>query len=328
MIYLGIDTSNYTTSVAAWDGQIHSKRQILYVKQGERGIRQSDGVFQHMKLLPELYRELSKEIDTSKICAVGVSVKPRNVEGSYMPVFLAGKGYANVIADTLNVPLIEFSHQDGHIMAGIFSSESYELLDGEFLSVHLSGGTTEILKSRYTDGRFENEIVGGTKDISAGQYIDRVGVCLGMSFPAGVHMEKAAERAESYIKLPVNTDGAYINFSGAETKATRMAKECNGDELAKGVLVSAANALIKAINSALCGHNLKRVLIVGGVASNTIIRKLFLENIKGTVYFADKEYSTDNAAGIAVMTRKFLEIGHGAENRYSFTDKPICEKNS
>ena len=150
MIYLGIDTSNYTTSVAAVaDGKIYNYRQILDVKQGERGIRQSDGVFQHMKLLPVLYRKLSEQIDVSQVGAVGVSVRPRNVKGSYMPVFLAGYGYARVIADTLGVPLIEFSHQDGHIMAGVFSSGVEELLNGEFISVHLSGGTTEILKSRY-----------------------------------------------------------------------------------------------------------------------------------------------------------------------------------
>lgn len=320
MIYLGIDTSNYTASIASAGDEIHSLRRLLYVKQGERGIRQSDGVFQHMKLLPELYKTLLKSIDPSAVGAVGVSVKPRNIKGSYMPVFLAGQGYARVIADTLNVPLIEFSHQDGHIMAGIFSAKGKELLDGDFISVHLSGGTTEILKSRYAGGRFENEIIGGTRDISAGQYIDRVGVRLNMSFPAGKHMEAAALRTEKFITLPVSTDEAYMNFSGAETKAMRIADECAVEELARGVLMSVAQSLIKTVNSALKTHSLARVLIVGGVASNTLIRRLLEENIKGTVYFADKEYSSDNAAGIAVMTKKFMELGYGAENRYSFTD--------
>ena len=323
MIYIGIDTSNYTTSVAAMGDNIHSLRKLLYVKQGERGIRQSDGVFQHMKLLPKLYDELVKIIDLNDVGAVGVSVKPRNVEGSYMPVFLAGYGYAQVIADTLNVPLIEFSHQDGHIMAGVFSSMGDKLLDNEFISVHLSGGTTEILKSRYENGRFENEIIGGTKDISAGQYIDRVGVRLGMSFPAGKHMEEAANQTENAIKLPVSTSGTYMNFSGSETKAIRMADSCDAGELSRGVLISVAQALIKTINNALCEYGLNNVLMVGGVASNTIIRKLLDENIEGNVYFANKEYSTDNALGIAVMTKKFAEMGYGTKNRYSFTDKSI-----
>ena len=133
-------------------------------------------------------------------------------------------------------------------------------------------------------------------------------------------MEAAALQAKKAVRLPVNTDGAYINFSGAETKAMRMADECNADELALGVLVSAAQAIVKAINSALMDSGLEKVLIAGGVASNTIMRRIFRENINGMVYFADSEYSTDNAAGIAVLTKRFTEMGYGTENRYSFTD--------
>lgn len=321
MIYIGIDTSNYTASVAAVDDdKCVSKRQILNVKQGERGIRQSEGVFQHMKLLPALYRAAAVDIDMSSVCAVGVSVKPRNTEGSYMPVFLAGHGYAKVIADTLGVPLIEFSHQDGHIMAGIYSARAYELFDGNFLSVHLSGGTTEILKSTYAGGRFENEIIGGTKDISAGQYIDRVGVKLGMHFPAGKHMEEEALKTEKYVKLRVNTDGAYMSFSGVETKASRMADEGGVPPLARGVLISVAEALVKTINRAIDKTAADRVLIVGGVASNSIIRQMLCDEINGRVYFAKKEYSTDNAVGTAVLAREFTERGYGSENRNSIAD--------
>ncbi len=321
MIYIGIDTSNYTSSSAAVGDICVSRRQILDVKKGERGIRQSEGVFMHMKLLPVMYAETVKGLDLSRVRAVGVSVKPRNAEGSYMPVFLAGYGFAKVIADTLGVPLIEFSHQDGHIMAGIYSAHADELLEGEFLSVHLSGGTTEILKSRYTDGRFENEIIGGTKDISAGQYIDRVGVALGMSFPAGKHMESAAENADGAVKLRVNTDGAYMNFSGVETKASRMAAECEASSLAKGVLVSVADALVKTINYAMDESGIRRVLVAGGVASNGIIRRSLGENINGRVYFASKEFSSDNAVGTAVLAREFTERGYGTKSRNSITDK-------
>ena len=164
MSTIGFDTSNYTTSTAWTDGKTDiNVRQILYVKDGERGIRQSDGVFQHMKLMPVMYEKLSEQIDFKEVKAVGVSTRPRCVEGSYMPVFLAGEGYAKVVADTLGVPLYEFSHQDGHIMAGIYSSGSFELLENDFISVHLSGGTTEILKSRYNGFNFDNEIIGGSK---------------------------------------------------------------------------------------------------------------------------------------------------------------------
>jgi N6-L-threonylcarbamoyladenine synthase len=302
MIYLGIDTSNYTTSVAAaGNDMLISKRQILPVKAGERGIRQSDGVFQHMKLLPELFDALSNEADMKKIAAVGVSTRPRNIEGSYMPVFLTGEGYARVIADALDVPLYKFSHQDGHIMAGIYSCGCENLLSGEFLSVHLSGGTTEILKTCFVGNGFENEIIGGTKDISAGQFIDRIGVKLGLQFPAGKGLEVLSKNAKKAIKLPISTDGAYMNFSGIETKASRMAGECDSSELALGVLTAVKNALVKTLKCAMENTGIKRVLLVGGVASNGLIRNGLTNELDGDIYFASPELSTDNAVGIAKL---------------------------
>ena len=302
MSTLGFDTSNYTASTAWTDGMADKNiRQLLYVKEGERGIRQSDGVFQHMKLIPELFERLSAQIDMNDVKAVGVSTRPRTVEGSYMPVFLAGEGYARVVSNTLGVPLYEFSHQDGHVMAGIYSCGCFELLEKDFLSVHLSGGTTEILKSRYEGRNFVHEIIGGTKDISAGQFIDRVGVKMGMQFPAGKALEQLALSADRAEKLPVSVDGTYMSFSGVETKASRMADECEKASLALGVLETVRDTLIKSINNAIKETNTHNILVVGGVASNGIIRKGLTEQLDGEVHFAKAEYSTDNAVGIAYL---------------------------
>lgn len=302
MSTLGFDTSNYTTSVAWTDGdKNYNIRQLLFVKEGERGIRQSDGVFQHMKLMPEMFNKLSKTVDIKSVKAIGVSTRPRTVEGSYMPVFLVGEGYARVAADTLGVPLYEFSHQDGHVMAGIYSCNAFELLDGNFISVHLSGGTTEILASRYEGYNFVHKIIGGTQDISAGQFIDRIGVKLGLQFPAGKALEQMALSAESEEKLPVSVKGAYMNFSGVETKAMRMAEIADKNALALGVLENVKNTLVKSINNAIKETDIHRILVVGGVASNSIIRDGLTKKLDGKVYFADKEYSTDNAVGIAYL---------------------------
>lgn len=302
MSTLGFDTSNYTTSVAWTDGnENHNIRQLLFVKEGERGIRQSDGVFQHMKLMPEMFNKLSKAVDIKSVKAIGVSTRPRTVEGSYMPVFLVGEGYARVVADALGVPLYEFSHQDGHVMAGIYSCNAFELLDGNFISVHLSGGTTEILASRYEGYNFVHKIIGATKDISAGQFIDRIGVKLGLQFPAGKALEQMALSAESEEKLPVSVKGAYMNFSGVETRAMRMAEISDKNALALGVLENVKNTLVKSINNAIKETDIHRILVVGGVASNSIIRDGLTKKLDGKVYFADKEYSTDNAVGIAYL---------------------------
>ena len=300
MSTLGFDTSNYTTSVAFTDGRTDkSVRQILSVKEGERGIRQSDGVFQHMKLLPELFEKLNA--DMKDVTAIGVSTRPRTVEGSYMPVFLAGYGYARVAAKTLGVPLYEFSHQDGPIMAGIYSCGAFELLHKPFLSVHLSGGTTEILRSEYKGMNFTNKILGGTKDISAGQFIDRVGVRVGMKFPAGKELEQLALTAEKAEKLPVSVDGTMVSFSGVETKTIQIENKTDRESLALGVLECVRDTLTRAINNAVMETGIHDILIVGGVASNGIIRKGFSENLDGTAYFATPEYSTDNAVGIAYL---------------------------
>ena len=307
MIYLGFDTSNYTTSVACCGDSEVNIRKILEVKQGDRGLRQSDALFQHVKRLPQLFEELCSQTDVSKTAAVGVSRRPRSVEGSYMPVFLAGEGYARVCAASFGVPLYEFSHQDGHIMAGIFSAKADFLLTKPFLSVHLSGGTCEILRTEYSGCGFEVEIAGGTKDISAGQLIDRVGVALGMKFPAGAELEKLAMKAEKGSKLPVNSCDGYINFSGIETKSLSLIGKIDNAEMALGVFNGVGEAVVKAVNHCCRRCHISDVLFVGGVMSSSIIKKYITENADSNSYFALPEYSTDNACGIAALTKYAYE---------------------
>lgn len=298
-IYLGIDTSNYTTSVAAVGEVSENIRKIIDIKEGMRGIRQSDGVFVHLKELPVLYERLGA--DMKKVSAVGVSTRPRNVEGSYMPVFLAGESFARVIGKSLGVPVLEYSHQDGHIMAGVMSSGCEELLNEPFLAVHLSGGTTEILKCEYKNNHYDAEIVGGTKDISAGQLIDRLGVSLGMKFPCGKEIDALSlSCGEKAIPLKTSVKDGYVNFSGMETKLLQMAEDTESALLAKSALTFLGKSLCEAINF----HKPKKVLFVGGVASNTLLRKYFEEKIDASVYFASPELSSDNAVGIAELARR------------------------
>lgn len=301
MITLGIDTSNYTTSVAILnDDNYTMTRKILDVKKGNRGIRQSEGVFIHNKELPCML-ESSLKLTEGKIQAVGVSTRPRSVDGSYMPVFTVGNGYARVTAAALGVKLYEFSHQDGHIMAGIFSAGCSALLDKPFISVHISGGTTEILKSEYNGYNFDNEIIGGTLDISAGQLIDRVGVAMGLKFPCGRELETIAYNGGSIQKLPFSVKGGYMNLSGVETKLLRIVDGLNADT-ALTVISYIRDVLTKSINNVISETGISNVLIAGGVASNGIIRDGMINNINGNVFFASKELSSDNAVGIAVLT--------------------------
>ena len=299
-LYLGIDTSNYTTSVALCGNKEVNLRKIIEVKEGQRGIRQSDGVFLHLKELPKQIESL--DVDLRDITAVGVSAKPRNQEGSYMPVFVAGDSFARVIAKTLGVPLFETSHQDGHIMAGLVSCGAEELIKEEFTAVHLSGGTTEILSCKYEKGSFNAKIIGGTKDISAGQLLDRLGVALGMKFPCGKELDALSLTTGSAIDIKPSVSGGFFNFSGAETKLLRMVDEVNAAILARSALLLIA----KSINAALSEVKPKKVLFVGGVASNTILRESF-KKAQYKTFFASPELSSDNAVGVAHIAKKMYE---------------------
>lgn len=298
-LYLGVDTSNYTTSFALSGDKERSVRRLLQVAEGQRGIRQSDGVFQHIKQMPELYKELTGGIDMTKVEAVGVSSRPRSVEGSYMPVFLAGETFASACADTLGIPLYRFSHQDGHIMAGILSSGKSALLEREFFSVHLSGGTLEILKSQYDGKSFRSDIVGGTKDISAGQLIDRVGVALGMNFPCGKEVSALAQKAAGKpIKLSVSEKDGYINLSGAEAQAMRLVGNEEKERICRGVLECIGKSLISALSSA----GAREALMVGGVSSSGFLKEYLSKHSDIELCFAAPEYATDNAWGISKLT--------------------------
>lgn len=301
-LYLGFDTSNYTTSTAlVFKNEYLHLRRILEVKEGMRGLRQSDALFCHIKNMPDLYSELLHSVDTKDIKRVGVSTRPRSVEGSYMPVFLAGIMQARCVADTLGVPLFEFSHQDGHIMAGVHSSKME--LEGDFLSVHMSGGTTEILSTRYNGYNFDCKIVGATLDISAGQVIDRVGVSMGMKFPCGKELDMLSADADFGIKLPVCTDGGFFNLSGLETKAVSLLNNENKHQIARGVFEAISETLEKSLGHLIKETKIKRILIAGGVASNSYIRQRLAKNIDAEVYFASGELSSDNAVGIALCAK-------------------------
>lgn len=298
MITLGIDTSNYTTSVALYDGaDCTMDRKILDVKSGMRGIRQSDGVFIHNRELPLMLEKILKNTD---IEAVGVSTAPRNVTGSYMPVFTVGSGYGKAIAAATGLRWYEFSHQDGHIMAGIYSANAWDFINEPFISVHLSGGTTEVLRTEFDGYKFNNEIIGGTLDISAGQLIDRLGVKMGCKFPAGKAMEAMAQATHETVKLPFSIKGTYVNFSGVETMLMRNT-DIAPEVVSRSLFLYIKDTLKNILSQATADTGIEKILVVGGVASNSLIRIGLIEAFGDNIRFATPELSSDNAVGIAVL---------------------------
>ena len=315
MSVLALDTSNYTTSAAVFDGRTgENVGRLLQVRPGELGLRQSDALFQHVRQLPDLLEQLSTQGVLKDVEAVGASTRPRAVEGSYMPCFLAGASQAQCLAHTLGTPFFAFSHQQGHLAAAAWSAGRLDLLEGPFLAWHLSGGTTELLKAEPEgDGvAMRTEILGGTSDISAGQLIDRTGVLLGLPFPAGKALDELSARAEQTEKpFPVKVEGSMFSLSGMENKVRQMVQAGAAPEtVARFALETVARAVAKATRQALERYPGLPVLCSGGVASNSLLRQV-MERACGAL-FAQPRFSTDNAMGTAILTWRALERGRGA----------------
>lgn len=313
-IVIGLDTSCYTTSVAAVtvEGQVlASCRKLLPVKEGERGLRQSEAVFIHVRQLPERLEELAAYTQGHEIVAVCASRQPRDEEESYMPVFQVGDAQARGLAAMLGVPCFASTHQRGHVAAAMVDSG---VAEGDLMAVHLSGGTTELLSLRGD----ELTLLGGTLDLHAGQFVDRVGVALGLPFPAGPHLEKLAVAGRSEAKLPANMadQDLHCHFSGAETQVQRWIKQgaMPKEDIAREVYDLLARTVSRMILAGSRDTGIRQVLIAGGVASSQLFRQLVTERIhkkdKGfRVCFGKPEYSGDNAVGAALIGAKKYREG-------------------
>ena len=307
MPVLGLDTSNYTTSAALFDGETgRATGRPLDVRPGELGLRQSDALFQHVKRLPGLLEELLS--GGEEVRAVGASTRPRAVEGSYMPCFLAGESQGRGIAAALGVPFYAHSHQQGHLAAAAWSAGRIDLLDAPFLAWHLSGGTTELLLVKPKGCTVEAEIIGGTSDLSAGQLIDRTGVLLGLQFPAGKAIDQLYAQAEPCREPKVKLNGLTFSLSGMENQVKALAE---GGAAPAAIARFAIDAVTDVVRRATLEAQGRwpglPVLCSGGVASNTRLRQVLTENC-GAI-FAQPRYSTDNAMGTAILTWRALKAG-------------------
>ncbi len=302
--FVGFDTSNYTTSIAVADlnGEIVANLKTpLPVSEGARGLRQSDAVFAHVKNLPGLCDRLAEVLSSYEPIAVGVSSRPRSVEGSYMPCFLAGVVAAHSFAAESALPIFEFSHQDGHIEAAYYSSGAD--IAGDFAAFHVSGGTTELVYVKRNETDFSVELIGGTDDLNAGQSIDRTGVMMGLKFPCGAEMDCLA--MENKVKLPtvkISVKELNCNLSGVENLSAKLWKETQDQRLVSAfVFEYVAKTIYKLTDNLRDRYHDIPVIYAGGVMSSSYIEARLT---RPGAYFAKPAFSADNAAGIALLCRK------------------------
>ena len=301
--FLGIDTSNYTTSAACYHPEsntVQHVKRLLPVRPGALGLRQSDALFHHIRQLDAVLEQtLSKE--NGSPLAVCASDRPRDAEGSYMPCFLAGKTAGKAAALAARAPFYTVSHQSGHIAAALFSAGHLEMLNRELLAFHVSGGTTELLHVKpHPERVLSVQILAGTLDISAGQLIDRVGVRMGLAFPAGPALEQLALTGARIKPKPVRLSDGSCNLSGIENISAKMLE--NGlppADIARFVLEHIAQVLAAMTEDAFARVGELPLLYSGGVLSNTIIKQYLTERYD--CMLAAPEFSADNAAGTAIL---------------------------
>lgn len=304
---LGLDTSNYKTSVACFEpesGFWRSEGRFLHVEQGKLGLRQSEALFQHVKVLPEVASMLELDMG-AHITAVGYSDRPRELEGSYMPCFLAGKMLAESISSLYGIPAYRFSHQQGHLASALFSVGRLGLLKKPFLAWHLSGGTTELLYVKPDDELlFTADIIGGTSDISAGQAIDRCGVALSTPFPSGKYVEQMALQSDKRDCFTAKCSDGIFSLSGLENKFKDMIKNGKSpSDICSFTLRSVFSTIKKATDWARKAYPGAPLLMMGGVS----VCSLLHEYIEGPdIFYACNGLGGDNALGAAVLT--FLEM--------------------
>lgn len=311
--FFAADTSNYTTSAAVFNAdtrKVTHAKKLLPVKKGERGIRQSNAVFHHVQQLPEMVEAVMRILPAERsFLAAGASAQPRRVKDSYMPCFLVGTANAGNFASLNGIPFYAFSHQEGHVAAALYSAGKLEWVDQEFLAFHVSGGTTESLFVHPgVHAPIEADLVGTSTDLKAGMAIDRVGVMLGLKFPAGPEMEKLALQSTRNYKIHPSVQDLNCSLSGVENQCRKMMD--NGEKPEDIALYCLR--YVEAALALMAEHLMKKypglpLIFSGGVMSNQIIRNDFTERF-GAV-FAEPEFSADNAAGVAVLTALSYERG-------------------
>ena len=304
-VFLGIDTSNYTTSMALWDTgskKLIQRKKLLAVREGALGLRQSEALFQHIRQLPDMAAELCENL-TGSLSGIGVSTQPRRRKDSYMPCFLAGESQARTMAAVFHVPLFSFSHQEGHIAAALYGSGHLDWLQRPFLAFHFSGGTSEGLYIRPKGKWIEIERVAASLDLKAGQAVDRVGQMLGLPFPSGPRLEELASRSQRSFSVRPIIKGYNCSLSGVENRCRTMLKNGESPEdIAQYCLVFLTESICAMTEALLQQYKSVPLLFAGGVMCNRFIRQNVEQRYGGV--FCPQLFSSDNAAGVAVLAAR------------------------
>ncbi|MEG0913354.1 MAG: peptidase M22 [Oscillospiraceae bacterium] len=312
MYYLGIDSSNYSTSLSIFDSDqyrvVAAQKMMLEVKVGSTGLRQSDAVFSHVKNMPTAFKALFNGVGCPKLSGIGVSVRPRDISGSYMPCFLVGQAIAHSIAATHEIPVFEFSHQAGHIMSALFGTGLSKERSLEFLAFHVSGGTTDALDCALSENKLSITASASSLDLFAGQAVDRVGNMLGLSFPSGEYLSALAEKSNCSQYMKPLLKGCDCCLSGLQNKCQRLFDDgASREDIARYCLLS-ISATIESMTKKLTANSPDKIIVfAGGVLSSSVIRAELSHKFETAHFCEPVSLSSDNAVGVALLAAKEME---------------------
>ena len=214
---------------------------------------------------------------------------------------LVGLNAAKSLALTYDKPFIGINHLNAHLAANFIDTD----LEPPFIALLVSGGHTQIIKvNSYSD----MQIIGETIDDAVGEAYDKVARLIGLPYPGGPKLDKLAQEGNPFaFKLPEAKVGEYdFSFSGLKTAALRLVKSFDGKDLPLADICASfqecvSSTLYKKVKHALEETGFKQVVLAGGVAANSEIRKKIfsLADLGYKVYAPAMKYCTDNASMVA-----------------------------
>ena len=224
---------------------------------------------------------------------------------------LVGGSFAKSLSIGLNIPLIEVHHMQAHILSHFIHDGSNQKCDFPFLGVNISGGHTQIIRC---NDYFDMDIIGETIDDSIGEAFDKCGKILGLSYPAGPSIDKMSKKGnhEMFTFTIPKVEELNFSFSGLKTNFKRFVEKQEKQEpgfvqrekynLCASLQYTISEILYQKVEKAIKITDVKDIVYGGGVSANSMIRERFKSNMKNVNhYFPRLEYTTDNAAMIAIV---------------------------
>ncbi len=255
-----------------------------------------------------------------------------------MGSLLVGTSFAKSLSIGLNIPLIAVNHMQAHILAHFIKEEESKIPEFPFICLTISGGHTQIVK--VTD-HFEMEILGETKDDAVGEAFDKSAKILGLPYPGGPLIDKYAQlgNPKAFPFTQPKVGDLEFSFSGLKTQILYFIQkkvkedptfiEENLNDICASIQYTIVEILIKKLKNAVKHTGIKQIAIAGGVSANSEIRKRLLlaeKQWKWTTYIPKFEYTTDNAAMIAItgylsyLNNSYTDIAVSAKARLKVTE--------